>query len=74
MFLTYILFILFITTNASGNSTEVVHRLPENVVPKHYDLSVHPHFDNKTFTAIVVINITVKNDLQVNHVLKDHKN
>ncbi|XP_064152815.1 endoplasmic reticulum aminopeptidase 2-like isoform X1 [Anguilla rostrata] len=37
-------------------------RLPTNVVPKHYDLSIHPNLTNLNFTGSVRISVDVEQD------------
>ncbi|XP_061115379.1 endoplasmic reticulum aminopeptidase 2-like [Conger conger] len=37
-------------------------RLPNNVVPKHYDLSIHPNLRTLNFTGTVRISVDVKQD------------
>ncbi|KAI1900318.1 hypothetical protein AGOR_G00048740 [Albula goreensis] len=38
-------------------------RLPTNVVPNHYDLSIHPNLTTMNFTGTVKISVDVKQDI-----------
>ncbi|MBN3275017.1 ERAP1 aminopeptidase, partial [Polyodon spathula] len=68
----------YINSSASHSATsgEVFpwssYRLPDSIIPEHYYITIHPDFQNRTFTGRVKILLAVLKD--TNHVVLHSKN
>ncbi len=47
------------TVTEVKESVEAFQRLPLNVTPVHYDISIKPNFDNFTFEGVENVDLTV---------------